>query len=311
MFRSFSRRVILWGLLAIITVPGQAAVSAAQTAGPPDVVVTVKPLHALVAAVMGDVGSPHLLVSGAANPHAFALKPSDARALSSAELVVWVGPQLEAFLEKPLAALADKATILTLARVQTVRNLPARQGGSWAKADGETALDRFDGHIWLDPLNAQAIVAVVADELARLDPARAATYRANAKAVRMRLDALHRELDGMLAPVRSRPFIVFHDAYRHLEERYGLNAVGSLTVSPERRPGAARLAELRARIQELGAVCVFSEPQFEASLVRTLVEGTTARTGILDPEGANLPSGPELYATLLRQNAQALVDCLG
>lgn len=290
---------------------------------PPDVVVTVKPLHSLAAGVMQGVGEPYLLVRGAASPHAFSLRPSDARALDGADLVVWVGPSLEAFLERPLASLAGDAATLTLSDVPGMELVETRAGGTWEPhahdhghthdhgADHKHQAGEVDGHIWLDPRNARRIVASIAAELSRIDPARAATYQANAQSMAERLDALDRELAAALTPVADRPFIVFHDAYHYLERRYGLNAVGAITVSPDQRPGARRLTALRDRIKQLGAACVFAEPQFEPTLVRTVAEGTPARTGVLDPEGASLPDGPDLYFTLMRFNAKALTGCLG
>ena len=168
----------------------------------------------------------------------------------------------------------------------------------------------MDAHVWLDPANAGAIVRAVAAELAELDPANRAAYEANAGRVLARLDALDLELRDRLEPVRGVPFMVFHDAYQYLERRYGLNAVGSVTPGPERQPGAQHLREVRARIQELGARCVFSEPQFEPRLVATVIEGTDARAGVLDPEGGATEPGPDAYFDLMRANADALVGCL-
>ncbi|WP_035705369.1 zinc ABC transporter substrate-binding protein [Niveispirillum irakense] len=302
----------------------------ALAAPAPEVVVSVKPLHSLVAGVMVGAGTPYLLVPGAASPHAFAMRPSDAKALRQARLVVWAGPALETFMEKPLTALAGNAKRLTLMDVPGMRTVPARAGGVWEAHDHDHSHDHdhdhghdhdhshshdhdatlLDGHLWLDPRNAQAITRAVAAELARLDPERASLYQRNADAQLARIAALDAELEASLAPVRNQPFIVFHDAYHYLEDRYGLNAAGSITVSPDQRPGAARLAALRQVILDRNAACVFSEPQFEPALVSTLVAGTKARTGVLDPEGANLAEGPELYDALMRFNARSLVDCL-
>lgn len=296
----------------------------ALAAPPPDVVVSVKPLHALVAGVMEGVGCPYLLVRGAASPHDFTLRPSDAKALNGAEMVVWVGPSLETFLEKPLTALGNRAVKLSLATADGVRVLPSRAGGVWEAHDHSHAHEDdhdhdhdhdhgdtgTDGHIWLDPRNAVAITQAVADNLVKLDPERAGAYRANAQKQVAALEALDGELAAQLAPVKDRPFIVFHDAYHYLEDRYALSAAGAITVTPDQRPGAARLSQLRHAIGDAKAVCVFAEPQFEPALVKVLVEGTGARTGTLDPEGANIPEGVDLYPALLRFNAKALVDCL-
>jgi zinc transport system substrate-binding protein len=154
------------------------------------------------------------------------------------------------------------------------------------------------------------MVKAVARALSEADPGNAARYRANEEAVTARLDALAARMEARLAPVRDRPFVVFHDAYRYLEERFGLSAVGSITLSPEAAPGAQRVQEIRNRIARLDAACVFSEPQFEPRLLPVVTEGTTARTGVLDPLGADIPDGPDLYFTLMERNAEALASCL-
>jgi zinc transport system substrate-binding protein len=284
-------------------------------AAAPDVVVSIKPIHSLVAGVMAGVGEPQLIVSGGSSPHVYSLRPSDARKLDGAQLVFWVGPILEGFLEKPLTSLAGKAEIVELDYAPGVALLPARHGGDW-EADGDehahaASAAEQDGHLWLDPENAKAIVRLAEAKIAALDPANAPRYASNAAALAQRLDALDARLRQRLAPVRGRPFVVFHDAYQYLERRYGLKAIGSITVSPEHLPGAQRIQAIHAKVAALGAACVFSEPQFEPRLVGTVIEGTHARTGVLDPEGASLHAGPELYFTLVDDLADALVTCLG
>ncbi len=142
-----------------------------------------------------------------------------------------------------------------------------------------------DTHIWLAPHNAREMVEVIAETLAKVDPANAGKYEANAEKVAGRIDKLDHEIEEALAKVKDRPYLVFHDAYQYFENRYGLNAVGSITVSPERKPGAKRVAELRHVIEDNKAVCIFAEPQFPPNIVQTLVEGTKARSGVLDPVG--------------------------
>ncbi|MFP5515512.1 MAG: zinc ABC transporter substrate-binding protein ZnuA [Alphaproteobacteria bacterium] len=328
--RRFALSVILTGTLSAI------AATAAQ-AEVPKVVVSIKPIHSLVASVMRGVGEPTLLVRGGASPHSYTMKPSDAKALSAADLVVWVGPELESFLEKPLKANAPKATRLTLMELKGLTLLETREGGAWEAHDhgheaGHKGQDHKDhghkghdhkdhdhdgeheelnSHIWLDPANARAIVKAAAEVLAAKDPADAEAYRTNADRTLQQLDALDAELKATLAPVKDKPFVVFHDAYQYFEARYDLSAVGSITVSPDRRPSAKRLSAIRAKIGGLGAACVFAEPQFEPALVQTVVEGTKAKTGVLDPEGAGLPEGEALYPTLLRNLAASLRGCLG
>jgi zinc transport system substrate-binding protein len=294
-------------------------------ADPVKVVASVKPIHSLVTGVMKGVAEPSLLVKGAASPHSFNLRPSDARALNQADLVFWVGEDLETFLTKPIKSLAGKAQPVALMEESGLTLLPTREGGAWEKHDDHGHDDHahedhaheaehehgtHDAHVWLDVDNARKMVATIAGKLSERDSANAARYQANAASLTERLTALDAELKTTLAPVKDRPFVVFHDAYHYLEDRYGLNAVGAITVSPDQRPSAQRLSQLRSKISSLDAACVFAEPQFEPTLVTTVVEKTPAKRGTLDPLGAALDDGPELYFTLMRGMAASLVSCL-
>lgn len=284
----------------------------------PRVLVTTKPIHALVAGVMAGVAEPDLLLKGAGSPHDYTLRPSDAKLLSRAELVVRVGEDFETFLNKSLTSLAGKARVVSLDRLPGISLLPAREGGVWEGHDHgeEEHADHGQGHaeinlhLWLDPQNGRAIVAALVKTLAELDPAQAERYRQNGVALDRRLVELDQRLARQLQPVAGRPFVVFHDAYPYLEKRYNLRAVGSITVSPERAVGARRLAEIRAKLKASGAACVFSEPQFEPKLVRMLIEGSGAGTGVLDPEGSGLTPGAEAYFQLLEGLAKSLRECL-
>ncbi|WP_421854049.1 zinc ABC transporter substrate-binding protein [Oricola sp.] len=168
----------------------------------------------------------------------------------------------------------------------------------------------FDAHIWLDPANAKAMVHEIEEVLAEIDPANAAKYEANAEALEAKLDALIAEVSATVAPAKGKGFIVFHDAYQYFENRFGVTASGSITISPEVMPGASRIREIKDRIEDLGATCVFSEPQFEPKLVATVTEGTSAKSGVIDPLGAALEDGPELYFTLIRNMAASINGCL-
>lgn len=290
------------------------ALAAPAVAAPPQVVATIAPLHSLVAGVAGERAAPRLLVPGGRSPHTYALAPSDARALASADLVFSAGEVAEAFLRRPLAALAGDARIVRMAALEGVRRLAARRGGTWSDRghdDGHAHADaRLDPHVWLDPHNAAVFTRAVATALADVDPANAAHYRDNAATLRTRLEALDRELAAALAPVAGTPYLVFHDAYQYLEARYGLAAAGAVTVAPGRSPGARRLHELRTRIEHEGIACLFTEPQFPPQLARTIVEGTGARVATLDPLGAGLEPGPGLYFELMRRLAEDLRGCL-
>lgn len=300
----------------------------------PRVVASIKPVHALAAAVMNGVAKPYLLVKGGASPHAYSLRPSEARRLAQANLVLWIGDELESFLVKPLASLARKATVVALHDVKGIVLLKMREGGTWESHEHEADHDHgkktepkgthdddharedehkhgeHDMHLWLDPHNGEAMVRAIAAALVKVDPEHARTYRRNAEATIARLEKLEKELGGMLAPVRKRRYIVFHDAYQYFEKRFGLSAVGSLTLTPERTPGAQRLAKIRARIKAAQVRCVFVEPQFAPRLVDTVIAGTNAKKGTLDPLGAAIPEGPDAYFVLLRTLGGSLRNCL-
>ena len=306
----------------------------------PDVVVSIKPIHSLVASIMQGVGEPKLIVAGAASPHTFSLKPSNAATIESADIVFWVGPGMEAFLEKPLEALGSRATVVELEDAPGLEKLPFREGGAFEAHDhgheGEAAHEHgghdeehaegegheheghehehehgaFDTHLWLDPMNAKAIAAEIEKTLVSADPANAAAYQANAAALMQKIDALDTELKATVEPVKDKPFIVFHDAYQYFEKRYGVSVAGSVTVSPETMPGADRISQIHRKVTELGATCVFAEPQFEPKLVAVVTEGTPARSATLDPEAATLKEGPDLYFELMRGLASSMKDCL-
>ena len=168
----------------------------------------------------------------------------------------------------------------------------------------------LDLHLWLDPYNAIAIVRATATALAKADPQNAASYRRNGAELIEDLEALDREIAETLAPIRGRPYLVFHDAYQYFERHYRLSAAGAVAANPERSPGARRLSEIRSKITALGAVCVFTEPQFRPAVVETLIAGSNARTAVLDPLGADLPAGSEAYFAIMRGLAASLRDCL-
>lgn len=287
-----------------------------------DVVVSIKPLHSLVSAVMKDVAEPQLIVKGAGSGHTYSLKPSDANMLENAKLIFWTGPSMEMFLSKPLETLGTKAEQIMLGEVSGLTTYGFREGGAFEGHDhGDGGHDHghghdhshehgHDAHIWLDPTNGETMVEEIANVLSEADPANAKTYHANADSYKERIAKLDKELKDELVLVKGKPFVVFHDAYQYFEKRYGLNTVGSITVSPENAPGAARIKEIHDKIAGLNAVCVFSEPQFESRLVQTVIDGTSAKTGVLDPLGAELKDGPDLYLNLLRDLAASLNKCL-
>ena len=192
-----------------------------------------------------------------------------------------------------------------------MRRLSARPAGLWSVPPRLTTNGNINPHVWLDPGNAMAMVRAIAAALARADPGHSARYRSNASAEIARLATLDKRLKKILAPVKLRPFIVYHDAYSYFTAHYGLKAIGSVTVEPGRPVGPRRVARIRATLKSGEAVCIFREPQFPPALIATLVRGTHARIGVLDPLGADLAPGPGLYRELMTQMGDALADCLG
>ncbi|MFC6488970.1 zinc ABC transporter substrate-binding protein [Nitratireductor sp. GCM10026969] len=351
----------------------------AEAVAAENVVASIKPVHSLVAAVMEGAGTPELLVKGAGSPHTYAMRPSEAGMLEDAQVVFWVGPELEIFLDDALDSLAGDARVVALAEAPGATLLDQREGGPFeahshddhdghqdehAHAEGEEhhahedehgdhaghdnhddrhahageeehhaahddhdedhaheeehgghaghdhAHGGFDLHLWLDPENAREMTRQIAATLAQADPDNAAIYERNADALDARFDALIAETNEKLADVRHKPFVVFHDAYQYFEQRFDIPAAGSITVSPDALPGARRLGEIQDKITELGAACVFSEPQFEPKLVNVVTEGTGAHSGVLDPLGADIEDGPDLYFTLVGNMADSLSGCL-
>ena len=296
------------------------------------VIASIKPVHSLVSAVMEGVGSPDLLVEGAGSPHTYSLKPSQAKKLQDADLVFWMSHDLEAFLENAIENIATNARAVSLMESHGLLTLNFREGGAFDAHDhddhgerdehghdehkhdehghDEHGHDETDPHVWLDPVNAKAMVHEIEEALAAADTANASAYEANAKALMSELDGLVVEITTELEPVRGRGYVVFHDAYQYFEKRFGVSAVGSITISPEVLPGAERVSELQAKVRSLEATCVFSEPQFQPKLVKTITENTNAGSGVLDPLGAAIDDGPDLYFTLIRNMAKSLKDCL-
>jgi zinc transport system substrate-binding protein len=275
------------------------------------VVVSIKPIHALVALVMQGEGTPGLIVSGSNSPHTYALKPSDAKALQEAQVIFWVGPELEAFLQKPLEALAQNAKTVALLDADGIQSLAVREGtGFDIDQAGDHIRGARDGHIWLDPENAKAMLRAIADTLSAADRLNAVTYQDNVKAASASIDRLTTEIAAQVAPIKGRGFIVFHDAYHYFENRFGLQASGAISINPENPPGAESITALRQRIDDGKVRCVFTEPQFDNKLVAVILEGSNAKSATLDPEGAALEPGPALYESVMRDITRSLVQCL-
>lgn len=300
--------------LAVAAVLGVFGALPAAVAAP-KVVVSIKPIHSLIAGVMAGVGEPDVIVAGSASPRSYGMSPADAERLAGADLVFWVGPILEDFLVQPLAALPERVDVVELDKLPGIVLLPRREHWVLAPEADERGSRKAapatgqDGHLWLDPTNAKAIVHFAVERLSARDPANAARYAANGAALAQRLDSLDGELRWRLESVRRVPFVVLRDDLQYFDRHYGLDAVGSLTEDPQSPPGAKRLEAIRADVLRLGVRCVFSEP-FAPGLAQAVIAGRRIGTEVLDPEGVTLGPGSYLYFTLMRALAAGVATCL-
>ena len=293
----------------------------------PKVVATIKPIHSIAANVMAGVAEPRLLLDAAVSEHTAQLTPSQVEAMQNADLIVVVGENLEAFLHKALEnpEIAQKK-LFEASELPGIKLLPVRSGGLWEAHHHEGEDEHHEGeeaghdhdhehggndpHVWMDPENVKVIARALASSLGEIDKDNAAKYQSNAEKFVSDLDALSRDLDEAVKPVRDKRYIVFHDAYQYFDTRFGMSPAGSITVNPEVMPGAKRIKEIHDRIAETKAVCVFAEPQFESKYVETVIEGTGARASALDGLGATEPAGTGAYAGMMRRFVTALTSCL-
>jgi len=304
----------LWVL--ILTMP---ALSSASE--PPKVIVSIAPIHSLVTGVMKGIGTPELLIKGGLSPHNTSLRPSQMRSLSQAEVIFWLGEEAESFLEHPLESTSNNQHIIKILSLPKLLLLPLRKGGIWETHDHAIPHDHdhehttlrpenIDSHIWLDPFNAKIIAQAVADILSEIDTERANQYQENAKQLIFRLENLHLEIGDVAVAAINKPYIVFHDAYQYFEQRYHLKAAGSVTLDPDRKPGARRLREIQQKLQDTSTHCIFSEPQFPSSHLKILTGGDQYYSGTLDPIGINIPPGSDMYFILMRRLVSDFVSCL-
>ena len=305
-----------------------ALVTASPALAAPRVVASVVPVHSIVAAVMGDKGTPELLLQGSMSEHRAVFTPSQMATLGNADLVFIVGHGLEAKLAQISGSDAvNGKTFIALSDAPGIKTLPIREGGTWEAHDHEHEHDHeeggehadepaaegvlsFDPHVWLDPDNATAMAMAVAASLGKADPENAAAYDANARAFAADVDKASSSIATELAPVKDKPFIVFHDAFQYFERHFGLSGAGSISDVSAQAPSAERLAQVRGKITAVKAACVFREPQYDGKVVATVIEGTGAREGVLDPLGAGLTPGPQAYPQLIQNLGTALKDCL-
>ena len=292
------------------------------------VVTSIKPLHSLTSYIMEGVGEPELIIDGVASPHNFQIKPSHAKMLQNADLVIWIGEDLESFLPTALKSIPKDAVVFELLDQSGLKKLKFREKNIFEGHDDHGHDEHakkeddhddhghddhghghgsFDPHIWLDPANAKVIVKKITNQLSKIDKDNASTYKANSKKVIKDLDGLIKEVKNEINKDAS--FVVFHDAYQYFEKRFGLNVIGALTVNPDVMPGAEQLSEIREVIEHEKAKCIFSEPQFNPNIINSIGSDTGVKTGILDPLGANINKGKGMYFQLIKDMSNSLKDC--
>ncbi|WP_245866491.1 zinc ABC transporter substrate-binding protein [Oceaniglobus roseus] len=302
---------------------------AAALAEPPRVVTDIPPVQSLAAMVMQDIGTPALLMGKGVSPHDYHMRPSEAGALAESDVVIWIGPELTPSLADSIASLAGDALNLELIDSPGTTVLPTRVEAQLGDAEehedhGEAhsvegdhgdddghghAHGATDPHAWLDPENAKAWLSTIAETLAEIDPDNAAAYFANAETAQARLSEQEEDIADDIADAAPGPHIVFHDAFQYFEARFDIPAAGAIALSDATAPGPARIAALRALVQENKIVCAFAEPQFNAGLVATVFEGSGAKVAVIDPLGTALEPGPGLYPALLDEVAKAMASC--
>ena len=310
------------------------------------VVTSIKPIHSLASYLMDGVAKPDLIVDGYASPHGFAMKPSHAKMLQNADIVFWVGEDLENFLEKPLDSIAAKAEKIELMEIKGLVKLKFRERNIFddhddhghddhghkkkddhddhdhddhaKKKDGHDDPDdhdgheghhhgEFDPHIWLDPINAKVILFEMSKHLIENDPTNESAYRANLSKAYKDIDKLTSDVTAELN--ESTASIVFHDAYQYFEERFKVNILGAFTVNTDVLPGAEQLAEIREVIEHDKVACVFSEPQFNPNIIKAVAKDMNIKTGVVDPLGATLTPGKGLYFDLIKNMSKSFKGC--
>lgn len=285
------------------------------------VLTTIKPLGFIAAAITDGVSEPQVLLPTGASPHDFSLRPSDMRSIKEANLVVWVGPELEGFMAKPLA---NHPHVLTLTQVADMplfnygtKESPddhdheheAHEHGDHDEGHEGHHHEGVDPHLWLGPTQAKVIAKAIATELGKLDPANQARYAANLATFDAKVDARDKVIAEQMKAVNQKGYFVFHEAYGYWERHYGMSSRGHFTVSPERRPGARTLVEIRKALEDKQASCIYAEPQFSPAVIESVARNTGAKVLLLDEVGETVALGPDAYPRFMQQLADAFGQC--
>ncbi|EJM7152814.1 zinc ABC transporter substrate-binding protein ZnuA [Vibrio parahaemolyticus] len=289
------KRALILAASAMLTLPAQAIT----------VLTSIKPIQLMVTELTEGVTTPEVLVQSNASPHDYSLRPSDVKKVASADLVIWYGHDLEPFLEK---VVSNRSSTLTLSEIP---NLALREFDSEHSHDHDGHdHGSHDPHFWLGIKPVKQVAQAVVNKLAEIDPANAKTYSNNLVKFEEQLAARDKEIEQQLAPVKNQGYFVFHDAYGYFEERYQLNNLGHFTVTPDRKPGAKTLIQIRKILGSGNVACVFSEPQFTPAVVESVMRGSDVAKGELDPLGSTIKVELGSYFNLLGNMADSFAQCL-
>ena len=301
-------------------------VFASETIG---IITTIKPIDSLVSAVVGDTGKTISLIPSETSPHEFRLKPSDARALQNGNIIFYISPHLETSIVKVFETLPKNIKIINLMEETGIEHLSIRDNEAWElhdhhddkkhddhdkhaqKDEHDDHKSKDDVHIWLDPENAVKIIKKVNTELSFFFPENAKIYDKNATKIINKIKSLKKQLKKELLPIKEKPYIVFHDAYQYFEKTFQLNAVGSIALEDDIASSPKQISFIKNKIIKSKASCIFQEPQFDNKLVKTVIEGTQAKIGTLDPLGFGIKEKEDFYLQLLRNMSKNLKECLG
>ncbi|EQM72052.1 zinc ABC transporter substrate-binding protein [Pseudomonas tohonis] len=303
-------------LASLFLTSSLAALISTPANGEVEVVTSIKPLQLIVSAIQDGTGTTRVLLPPGASPHSFSLRPSDLRNLRSADLMYWIGPDLETFLQPALEGRQGRTVAIQDMSGLRIRHFGELAPGNLDEHAGEEDHDdlhrpgSIDAHLWLRPENARIIASHVAEDLTRIDPSQAQRYKANLAAFSKRLENEDERLKARLGKLDGKPFFVFHQAFDYFEEAYGLKHAGVLALGTDVQPGARHVAEMRSRLQATGPVCLFNEPPIRPRLASTLSEGLPVRFAELDALGFDIQPGPKGYTTLIGKLGDDLASCL-
>ena len=282
-----------------------------------DIISSVKPIAFITQAVSDGVTNTDILLPDGASPHTYSLKPSDLAKIKTAELIIWVGEDLETFMPTVLKSidknkqieLMDIPTIKSLLRTST-NNHDQQETHSHNNDSDHDHHGEYDEHIWLSPKIAKEIAQAVHDKLITIYPDKKDIIDENLNEFTVKLAETEQNIAKKLINVQNSGYFVFHDAYGYFESQFGLKNLGSFTINPAVQPGVQTVYAIKRELKEHQAVCVFREPQFSPAVIEKIVNGTDVRIGELNPLGTDITLSKNAYSQFLLKLTQQLLDCL-